>query len=115
MLCLPALAVTASAADRSAPADDSVSYVLRGKVGRVSDGDTIRVALASGPVSVRLASVDAPERNQPGGREATIALASRLKGREVGLEVIEQRDGFGRLVAVVWLDDENINEWLVGE
>jgi endonuclease YncB( thermonuclease family) len=115
LLCLPVLALGSPAVDRPGAADEPVSYVLRGKVSRVSDGDTIRVVLASGPSSVRLASVDAPERDQPGGREATAALASRLKGRDVGLEVVEQRDGFGRLVAVVWLDDENINEWLVRE
>lgn len=104
---------TASTAGPAAPQVESSSYVLPGKVSRVTDGDSIQVILSSGPIKVRLASIDAPERGQPGGREATAALAARLQGRQVGLEVVEQRDGFDRMVAIVWLGDENINEWLV--
>jgi endonuclease YncB( thermonuclease family) len=89
------------------------SPVLPGKVSRITDGDTIQVTLGSGPITVRLASIDAPERGQPGGRDATAALKARLQGRQVGLEVLEQRDGFDRAVAIVWLGDENVNEWLV--
>jgi endonuclease YncB( thermonuclease family) len=92
---------------------ESSDPVLLGRVTRVTDGDTIEVALESGRIKVRLASIDAPERGQPGGREATAALAARVKGRQVGLEVVDQSDGFDRMVAVVWLGDENINERLV--
>jgi endonuclease YncB( thermonuclease family) len=87
--------------------------VLPGRVIRIADGDTLQVALQSGQMKVRLASIDAPERDQPGGREATAALAARVKGRQVSLEVVDHSDGYDRLVAVVWLDDENLNEWLV--
>jgi endonuclease YncB( thermonuclease family) len=92
---------------------ESPNAVLPGKVIRVADGDSIQVMLQSGRMKVRLASIDAPERDQPGGREATAALAARVKGRQVSLEVVDQSDGYGRLVAVVWLGDENVNEWLV--
>jgi len=94
---------------------ESSDPVLRGKVTRVSDGDTIQVALQSGRMTVRLASIDAPERGQPGGREASAALAARVQGRQVWLEVVDQSDGYGRMVAVVWLGDENVNEGLVRE
>jgi endonuclease YncB( thermonuclease family) len=86
--------------------------VLVGTVSRVVDGDTIKVELSSGPVEVRLDSIDTPERNQPWGTEATTALARRVDGREVALDVVTQ-DRYERLVAVVYLGDENVNAWLV--
>src|SRR3972149_4115030 len=39
----------------------------RGTVRRVIDGDTLVAAGRRGPVTVRLAGIDAPERAQPGG------------------------------------------------
>lgn len=86
--------------------------VLVGTVTKVTDGDTIKVDLSSGPITVRLGSIDAPESDQPGGREATLALEQLVLNREVALDVIEQ-DRYERLVAVVYVDDGNINEWMV--
>ena len=89
------------------------SPVLVGRVTEVTDGDTIHVALASGPIIVRLHSIDTPERAQPWGRQATAALERRLKkGTQVTLQPITQ-DKYDRLVAVVYLDDENVNAWMV--
>jgi hypothetical protein len=46
-------------------------------------------------------------------REATAALARRLRnGTQVTLQPITQ-DNYDRLVAVVYLNDENINAWMV--
>ena len=73
--------------------------VLVGRVMEITDGDTIKVMLDSGPISVRFDAVDAPERDQPWGREATAALRQRLEGKEVVLEPVEQ-DRYERLVAV---------------
>lgn len=86
--------------------------VLIGTVVSVHDGDTIRVNLDSGPITVRFDSIDAPEKSQPWGREAHAALAQRLNRQVVALEVREQ-DQYERLVAMVYLGDENINRWLV--
>jgi endonuclease YncB( thermonuclease family) len=86
--------------------------VLVGTVLHVADGDTIKVRLGSGPVTVRLASVDAPEHDQPGGLEARSALARRVDGRQVEIAV-ETQDQYDRLVAFVHLGGENINSWLV--
>lgn len=89
-------------------------FVLPGRVQRITDGDTVRVQLASGSVSVRLHAIDAPELRQPWGREARDALARRLPvGRAVQLEVTAQRDSFGRLVARVLRDGEDLNAWMV--
>jgi len=86
--------------------------VLVGRVTKVLDGDTIRVQLDSGPVAVRFDSIDAPERKQPWGPEATAALSQRVADREVELSVTEQ-DRYERLVATVYVGGENINAWLV--
>ena len=87
---------------------------LVGTVTRVKDGDTIVVELGSGPINVRLGSIDAPEKDQPWGVEATTALQSRVQAREVALKVVEQ-DRYERLVAVVYLGDENLNAWMARE
>ncbi len=86
--------------------------VLVGTVVHVTDGDTIKVMLDSGSIADRLDSIDAPEASQPWGREATAALARRLGGQEVTLAVTAQ-DRYERLVAVVYLADQNVNAWMV--
>jgi endonuclease YncB( thermonuclease family) len=96
------------------PDSDEPVPVLVGTVLGVTDGDTIRVQLDSGPISVRMQSIDAPEKDQPWGQEASAALASRVDRRQVDLAV-EAQDRYERLVATVFLDDENINAWMVRE
>lgn len=86
--------------------------VLVGHVIDVTDGDTIKVQLDSGPINVRLDSIDAPERNQPHGREALAALYAAVNTRTVELDVIEQ-DRYGRQVAVVYVGGVNINGRMV--
>jgi hypothetical protein len=61
---------------------------------------------------VRFDSIDAPEKSQPWGREAYAALYQRLSQQVVALDVMTQ-DRYERLVATVYLGDENINGWLV--
>jgi endonuclease YncB( thermonuclease family) len=86
--------------------------LLAGTVVRVIDGDTIEVQLSSGPIRVRLNSIDTPEKDQPWGPEAAAALASRVDGQRVMLDVITQ-DQYDRLVAIVYLGDQSINAWMV--
>lgn len=86
--------------------------VLVGTVIKVTDGDTIKVQLTSGPISVRLDSIDAPESNQPHGAQARAALERIIRGGRVVLTVISQ-DRYERLVATVYVGDTNVNEALV--
>ncbi len=86
--------------------------MLAGKVNRVIDGDTIDVLLSSGMIRVRLQGVDAPERDQPGGAAATTWLTQQLRDQQVLLEPVSQ-DQYDRMVAVVHLQDRNINRELV--
>jgi micrococcal nuclease len=91
---------------------DTGQPVLSGLVTEVVDGDTIVVRLSSGPIRVRLHAIDAPEHDQPWGVEARRALAGRVRGHEVTLDV-QAHDSYGRLVADVYLGEENIDAWLV--
>ena len=111
ILLLPGIATTPAAVPAAARAEAPVA-VLAGKVTRVIDGDTIDVLLASGPIRVRLQGIDAPERNQPGGAAATAWLTKQLRDQQVLLEPVSQ-DQYDRMVAVVHLQDRNINRELV--
>ena len=108
---LSCLGLWCCAAGAQAPAG-SPQPVLVGTVTDVIDGDTIRVRLGSGPITVRLHSIDSPERDQPWGVEAAAALRRRIEGLQVSLEPVTQ-DRYDRLVAVVFLGDHNVNAWLV--
>lgn len=77
-------------------------------VTKVTDGDTIE----AGGRTIRLQGIDAPERDQPHGNEATAALASLILHRRVRLET-RGTDRYGRLIAVVYRNGENINRQLV--
>lgn len=93
---------------------------------KVSDGDTIWVEPISDlriadctiankeRVKVRLNKIDAPESDQPWGKEATAALKALVDGREVELKG-EEVDRFGRRLAVVMVDGEDLNLRLVKE
>jgi endonuclease YncB( thermonuclease family) len=80
----------------------------------VGDGDTIRVATASGEkVTIRLACIDAPEAAQgESGAQATAALRQLLAGS--ALEIRPQTvDRYGRTVAEVYASGRNVNLELV--
>jgi micrococcal nuclease len=82
---------------------------------RVIDGDTI-VVLQEVPErkeTLRLLNINTPERNTPGFEEAREELKSLLRGGFVALAYgkpgVEKRDGFGRLLAYVMVNDKNAN------
>jgi micrococcal nuclease len=88
---------------------------------RVSDGDTIRVRLASGREErVRYIGVDTPELAHFGEPEdcyaqrATAFNARLVSGRTVRLvRDVEPRDRYGRLLAYVYVGDRFVNAELV--
>jgi len=96
-------------------ASAAVGQTLFGKVTRVVDGDTVAFKVHNGPVEkIRLADIDTPERDQPWGTEATTALRQWSMSKPARIEVVDT-DRYGRLVATLWVDDENINRRLVNE
>lgn len=76
------------------------------KVIGVIDGDTL---VLEGKVRVRLRSVDAPELEFCGGKEAKKILSDLVLGKEVALKE-KIIDTMGRPLALVYLGDTLINE-----
>ncbi|WP_051328818.1 thermonuclease family protein [Geminicoccus roseus] len=81
-------------------------------VERVIDGDTVRVLRDGQIITVRLAGIDAPERDQPGGHAARVALRVMVEGREVDVRPTE-RDRYGRLVARLEVQGRDVGQQLV--
>lgn len=91
------------------------AFAFTGMVVHVCDGDTISVLPSEGPVvKIRLANIDAPEKNQPFGIEAKQALAALVAGRTV--EVRPQTiDKYRRTVSVVLLDGVDVSAVMVSK
>lgn len=81
----------------------AVAAELHGRVVGVTDGDTITVLDETrANRKVRLAGIDAPEKNQPYGAEATQHLAALANGKPVAV-TWRKRDRYGRLIGLVRL------------
>ena len=126
LLSLPALGEAldcATIADRSARLQcfTSVREIIA-KVGRVVDGDTMDICIEASCIRVRLCGINAPERGELGGAEATEALRS-LASREtvrcvpVGQGTVcdgrSRSTNRGRLVAQCFLGNADIGAVMV--
>jgi micrococcal nuclease len=81
----------------------------------IKDGDTLGVSDRENKVIVRLACLDAAERDQPGGYAATTRLKQLLPtGTQVQLQPVDT-DHYGRTVAIVYRGNLNINLTLIQE
>lgn len=91
-------------------------WAWQGKVTRVTDGDSLWVRPADGgqPVKLRINGIDAPEICQSGGQAARKALAARILGLTVQVHSHRQ-DDYGRTLATVSLDGEDMGAWLVSQ
>ena len=88
------------------------SNIERGQVLRILDGDTIEIRYLSGGEAVvghiekvRYLGIDTPEKNEPGGAEATQFNRARVEGQTVRLvREGRNRDNFGRLLRHVFVE-----------
>jgi len=93
-------------ATRISPRTKVVAYKpIVGKVTRVSDGDTIWVTDAAGKHKIRLDKIDAPESDQPFGKESTQFLNDLVYGKKVEVRWTA-KDKYGRILGVVYLEHE---------
>ena len=98
-----------------AAAPAALPPTVQGKVTRVVGGDSLWLTPATGPaIEVRLRDIDAPESCQPWGPEARQALEELVLGKVVGFRP-SGRDGRGRPVGVLVVDDMNVGTRLVEE
>ncbi len=87
-----------------------------GNVVHVVDGDTIDVRIGPSTQRVRYIGMNAPEPNQPGGREATEANRGLVGGQTVRLELdVQEQDRYRRLLAYVYVGDMLVNAELVAQ
>jgi micrococcal nuclease len=89
-----------------------------GYVKNVVDGDTVDVCFnIYGVQRVRLAGINTPEIGEDGYEEAKAFVNKTCWGEEVKLDVDdrEQYDPHYRILAVVYVNDTNLNEKLVKE
>jgi micrococcal nuclease len=106
--------------------DSFVPPVNSGRVIKVYDGDTITVAskvpgLKNSPIykfSVRLNGIDTPEIKGKNKDEKEIAqkardaLSGRIMGKDIFLKNV-QTEKYGRLLCEIYLDKENLNQWMI--
>ena len=82
-------------------------------VSQVIDGDTIRLPWKDGyPKKIRLADIDAPERNQEYGESSKLILQKLVWHKKVKL-LCRKKQSYGRPVCYVFKDDLNINRQMV--
>lgn len=89
------------------------AQTLRGKVVRVSDGDTVVLLDADNTQhKIRLNGIDAPENGQPYGDKSKEYLSNLIAGKEVTVEV-KGTDQYKRILGVVYLGEVNINAEMI--
>lgn len=115
---------SSAAAQEHAPECGLYAYAAR--VVRVVDGDTIVAEIDLGfevylhNEHLRLLGINTPERGEEGYHSATDALSERVGGKEVYVCTVkakrsdkEQTGKYGRYLATVYVDGENINLWML--
>ena len=93
------------------------------EVTSVYDGDTITVAIDLGfdivkTEKIRLHGINAPEvrgSERYEGLKSRDALRQKILHKSIELETFkgDKKGKYGRTLGIIWLDDENINNWLV--
>lgn len=86
--------------------------VFFGPLVRVKDGDSLVVKVQGVAMDFRLAEIDAPELDQPYGRNAKQELVSLASGAQLVIVPLDT-DRYGRTVAHVWNGNSNLNTELV--
>jgi endonuclease YncB( thermonuclease family) len=92
---------------------DKLHHTITGKVVAIADGDTLTV-LDDAKVQhkIRLAGIDAPEKRQAFGTKAREALAAKVFGKAVRIDVIDV-DRYRREVGRIYLGDRFVNMEMV--
>jgi len=80
-------------------------------VTKVIDGDTI---ILEGGKTIRLLGIDADEKGYPCYYSSKKALEGKILNKRVRLECdLKDKDIYGRYLRYVFVDNENINVWMV--
>jgi micrococcal nuclease len=100
-------------------------YEYKALVTKVYDGDTITVDFDLGfgimlkKQTIRLFGIDTPEvrgTEKADGIISRDALRQRILGKQVIIKTSKDKKGkYGRWLGEVFVEDENINQWLISE
>jgi endonuclease YncB( thermonuclease family) len=109
-LLLGAVVVFGCTPTAEAPPDDATTS--EGMVVWITDGDTIQVVVSDQEVEVRLAGINAPEREECFYGPALDHLIDTLRDKAVTMEIVGD-DQFGRTLAHVFEGERYVNEEMV--
>jgi len=79
------------------------------KVIMVMDGDTVMVLRGNQKIKVRMANIDAPEKNQTFGKQARESLQELVGKKTVQIDS-QAVDQYGRIVGLISVDGRNVNQ-----
>ena len=94
--------------------EGSCELIQNLQVEKVIDGDTVYGSLNGKTYKLRLTEIDAPERNQPFGRQSKVFLRELLKDGEFNADISGQ-DQYGRYLARLYDNGVDINRKMVSE
>lgn len=93
----------------------AIAQTVSGTIASVGDGDTLRIDQNGRTLTVRLACIDAPETDQPGGQASADRLRQLLpRGQAVQIIPVDV-DRYGRTVGVVFAGGRSVNFQMVAE
>lgn len=97
--------------------DEFFGYSYPAELVRVVDGDTVDLEVDLGfylkaRLRFRLVGIDAPEKNQPGGEDARMALGRLLSCGALRI-VTYKSDSFGRWLCRIRSGDVDVNHAMV--
>jgi endonuclease YncB( thermonuclease family) len=111
-LALLSLLVSVPCAFSADATPDHGRVLLSGTVRRVIDGDTVELQLGARRARMHLHGVEAPERDQPWGRQSTQALSDMVLNQNVDVESTP-RDAASRDGAILFVGEEEVGAALV--
>ncbi len=85
--------------------------VMTGKCVKVVDGDTLIIECEKNRRTVNIEGIDAPELDQPWGKEVRSFVRDMVRGEDVEVEVIES--GEDAVVARITVNGVDLSEMLV--
>jgi endonuclease YncB( thermonuclease family) len=85
------------------------THEVRGQIVKVTDGDTVTLLNESNIIiTIRLAGIDAPELRMQYGQAAQAHLRDLVLNKVV-IARTHKQDRFGRTVATLWVNSEDVN------
>ncbi len=86
----------------------NANELIFGSISKISDGDTLHIeSINKKKIKVRLAGIDAPELNQPFGKNSKKILTNFLN-KNIKLRVLS-KDRYKRTIGIIYYNNHDIN------